>query len=49
MCARRRVPCSMTTNTYHRGAITVLDRAGLEAAACGCYAADRQAYIQMLG
>jgi len=29
---------------YHRGDITVLDRAGLEAAACSCYAADRRAY-----
>jgi CRP-like cAMP-binding protein len=35
--------------TYHRGEITVLDRAGLEAAACGCYAADRRAYDRMLG
>jgi CRP-like cAMP-binding protein len=34
---------------YHRGEITVLDRAGLEAAACGCYAADCQAYDRMLG
>jgi CRP-like cAMP-binding protein len=34
---------------YHRGDITVLDRAGLEAAACGCYAADRDAYGRMLG
>ena len=34
---------------YHRGEITVLDRAGLEAAACGCYAADRHAYDRMLG
>jgi CRP-like cAMP-binding protein len=34
---------------YHRGEITVLDRAGLEGAACGCYAADRQAYDRMLG
>jgi len=34
---------------YHRGEITVLDRAGLEAAACGCYAADATAYEQMLG
>ena len=30
--------------TYHRGELTVLDRAGLEAAACGCYACDQQAY-----
>jgi CRP-like cAMP-binding protein len=29
---------------YRRGRITVLDRAGLEAAACSCYAADRRAY-----
>lgn len=29
---------------YHRGELTVLDRAGLEAAACSCYAAERQAY-----
>ena len=28
---------------YHRGHLTVIDRAGLEAAACGCYAACRQA------
>lgn len=34
---------------YHRGNITVLDRAGLEGAACGCYAADRQVYGRMLG
>ena len=33
---------------YHRGALTVLDRAGLEAAACGCYAADRQTYAATL-
>jgi CRP-like cAMP-binding protein len=29
---------------YHRGALKVLDRAGLEAAACSCYAADRKVY-----
>jgi CRP-like cAMP-binding protein len=34
---------------YHRGDITVLDRAGLEAVACACYAADRQVYDRMLG
>jgi CRP-like cAMP-binding protein len=34
---------------YHRGEITVLDRAGLEAAACGCYASDLHAYDQLLG
>ncbi|MBI5255703.1 MAG: Crp/Fnr family transcriptional regulator [Burkholderiales bacterium] len=33
---------------YHRGEITVLDRAGLEAAACSCYAGDRQAYAALL-
>ena len=33
---------------YRRGALTVLDRAGLEAAACGCYAADRKAYAALL-
>ena len=27
---------------YHRGEITVLDRAGLEDAACGCYVADHR-------
>ncbi len=34
---------------YSRGEMTVLDRKGLEAAACGCYAADRKAYTQLLG
>ena len=29
---------------YHRGALTVRDRQGLEAAACSCYAFDRKAY-----
>jgi CRP-like cAMP-binding protein len=33
---------------YHRGELEVLDRAGLEAAACGCYAADRRAYAALL-
>lgn len=33
---------------YHRGEITVLDRAGLEAAACSCYEADRSAYEGVL-
>ena len=31
---------------YHRGSMTVLDRKGLEAAACGCYAADLVAYAR---
>ena len=35
--------------TYHRGDLTVLDRRGLEAAACSCYATDRRAYIEQLG
>ena len=34
---------------YHRGEMTVLDRAGLEAAACGCYAADRNGYERVMG
>jgi CRP-like cAMP-binding protein len=33
---------------YHRGEIEVLNRRGLEAAACSCYAADREAYERML-
>jgi len=34
---------------YHRGALTVLNRTGLEAAACSCYAADRLTYRQHMG
>lgn len=34
---------------YHRGALTVRDRPGLEARACPCYAADRAAYREQLG
>lgn len=34
--------------SYHRGELTVLDRAGLEGAACGCYATDQQAYAAQL-
>ena len=34
---------------YHRGELKVLDRSGLEAAACSCYAADRKTYAQLLG
>ena len=33
---------------YHRGEIQVLSRLGLEAAACSCYAADRESYAKML-
>ena len=34
---------------YKRGELTVLDRPGLEAAACSCYHADRQSYAAVLG
>jgi CRP-like cAMP-binding protein len=34
--------------SYHRGAITVLDRSGLENAACSCYAADKATYARTL-
>jgi len=34
---------------YHRGEVTVLDRPGLEAASCSCYAADLQAYRERIG
>jgi len=34
---------------YRRGELTVLDRSGLEGAACSCYAADRHTYTQLLG
>lgn len=33
---------------YHRGELTVLDRPGLEAAACGCFAEDRKAYAALM-
>jgi len=33
---------------YHRGDLQVLDRRGLEVAACGCYAAEQKAYIDTL-
>ena len=33
---------------YHRGNLTVLDRPGLEAAACSCYGSDRQIYAEQL-
>lgn len=33
---------------YSRGNIEVLDRAGLEAAACGCYEADKATYARMM-
>lgn len=34
---------------YRRGELTVLDRRGLEAAACMCYATDRNAYATVVG
>ena len=34
---------------YRRGAMQVLDRDGLEAAACSCYQSDRNAYAAQLG
>lgn len=34
---------------YRRGHITILDRRGLEEAACGCYSADRQMYARTMG
>ena len=33
---------------YSRGDITLLDRRGLEAAACSCYAADRETYSRVM-
>lgn len=35
--------------TYHRGRVKVLDRVGLEAAACSCYATDEQAFARWMG
>lgn len=34
---------------YHRGAITILDRAGLEANSCECYRIVADAYVRLLG
>jgi CRP-like cAMP-binding protein len=34
---------------YRRGEIQVVNRRGLKAAACSCYAADRAAYVKILG
>jgi len=34
---------------YHRGEIIVVDRRGLEASSCGCYAGDKRLYARTLG
>lgn len=34
--------------SYHRGELTVVDRAGLEAAACSCYATDCAVYAKQM-
>ncbi|MDP5007913.1 MAG: Crp/Fnr family transcriptional regulator [Glaciimonas sp.] len=33
---------------YHRGELTILNRRGLEAAACSCYAADQRVYAAVM-
>jgi CRP-like cAMP-binding protein len=33
---------------YHLGEVKILDRAGMEGAACGCYQADRETYDELL-
>jgi CRP-like cAMP-binding protein len=35
--------------SYHRGVLTIADGPGLEHASCGCYAADKLAYENILG
>jgi hypothetical protein len=35
--------------SYQRGNIAILDRAGLELAACSCYETDRTTYLRVLG
>lgn len=34
---------------YHRGEVHVLNRIGLEKAACSSYEADRRSYTELLG
>ena len=56
MLGVRRVGITTAANTlqkqglisYRRGRLTVHNRAGLEAAACSCYASDRTAYSQLI-
>ncbi len=33
---------------YSRGKLTILDGRGLEAATCGCYAADKEMYAGVM-
>ena len=33
---------------YHRGNVTIMNRRGLEAAACSCYAANNKAYADLM-
>ena len=33
---------------YHRGEVSILNRAGMEAASCSCYQADRDSYASLL-
>lgn len=35
--------------SYQRGDITILDRAGLETASCGCYRTDKEIYERIMG
>jgi CRP-like cAMP-binding protein len=34
---------------YHRGEVTILNRAAMETASCGCYRADLRLYESLLG
>jgi hypothetical protein len=34
---------------YTRGDVTIIDRGGLEATSCTCYAADKPAYARIMG
>jgi CRP-like cAMP-binding protein len=57
MLGVRRVGVTMAASTlkrmklirYQRGAMEILDRKGLEKAACGCYLADLENYRRVLG